>query len=79
VKNVKNKNNIATNQWLEYFKLLYECSNQQESPPTLIFRKELFTNKEVIQGLKKLVNGKALTIDNLQAKHIKWGPYILAP
>lgn len=65
MKNVKTKNNITTNQWLEYSKLFYECNNQQESLLNLIIKKELFTNKDVIQGIKNLANGKAKDIDNL--------------
>ena len=40
---------------------------------------ELFSENDIIQGIRRLAAGKAQDIDGLQAEYLKWGAEILTP
>ena len=40
---------------------------------------ELFSQKDIIQGIRRLATGKVQDIDGLQVEYLKWGVETMAP
>ena len=74
-KQVENK--ITDSQWLENAKTLYERPDDEVSLPTTNNPIELFSDKDITLGIRRLASGKAQDIDGLQAEFLKWGTDLL--
>ena len=72
-------NNITGTKWLEYAKTLYECDLGEYRTLEIETTGELFSQKDITQGIRRLATGKAQHIDGLQAEYLKWGAEILTP
>ena len=73
------ENNITGTKWLEYAKTLYECDPGERRTMEIETTRELFSQKDIIQGIRRLATGKAQDIDGLQAEYLKWGAETLTP
>ena len=62
------ENNITNIKQLEYAKKLYERGPNKNNPPIINSENKLFSSKNIKDGIKNLVMGKAQDIDGLHEK-----------
>ena len=65
------ENNIIGTKWLEYAKTLYKCDLGERRTMETKTTRDLFSQKDIIQGIRRLAGGKAQDIDGLQAEYLK--------
>ena len=65
------ENNITGTKWLEYAKTLYECDLGEHKTMETKNTGELFSQKDIFQGIRRLAAGKAQDIDELQVEFLK--------
>ena len=73
------ENNIIGIKWLEYAKTLYEGDLGEHRTMVTETTSELFSQKDIIQGIRRLAIGKVQDINGLQVKYLKWGAETMAP